>query len=190
VRARVFEGEPHCVDKAHTELARGAEWGYDERGMGMNVFLRLTLDCEPDVAWRAIANPAVFAAVSRPFLRVSSREPGGFPTAWTGDGPHRVAIRAFGVIPMGVQNIDVAFTERPGGVRMMIDSGSAVSGPMRVMHHWDHRMAVSPAPNGRTLYRDRLVVKAGVLTPVVWLSMWMFWQMRGAKLKRLAPTWN
>ena len=156
----------------------------------MNVFLRLTLDCEPDVAWRAIANPKVFTAVSSPWLKIVSKEQGGFPQAWIGDGPHEVSMRFFGLIPMGRQTIDVSFTQRPGGVRMMIDSGKPLSGPMKMVKNWDHRMAISPAENNQTLYRDRLVVKAGLLTPFVFIGLWTFWQIRGAKLKKLAPTWS
>jgi hypothetical protein len=50
-------------------------------------------------------------------------------------------------------------------------------------------MAVSATDDGRTLFRDRLAVRAGLLTPLVWISMWAFWQVRGARLKKLAPTW-
>lgn len=159
------------------------------RGNIVNVFLRLTLDCEPDAAWKAIANPAVFTAVSAPLMRVSSREKGGFPKAWTATGPHEVSLRLLGIIPMGHQLIDVSFTERPGGVRMMIDAGKPVSGPLKIVSGWDHRMAVSAADGNKTLYRDRLVVKAGLLTPLVFIGMWTFWQIRGAKLKKFARSW-
>lgn len=155
----------------------------------MNIFLRLTLDSSPDAAWRAIADPKVFAAVSAPLLRFRSLD-GGFPVAWDGSGPHRVAVYFLGLIPMGTQTIDISFTERPGNVRMMIDSGKPQSGPMRVIRGWDHRMAVSAGGNGRTLYRDRLIVKAGALTPLVWLGLWSFWQWRASKMRRLAKNWN
>jgi hypothetical protein len=32
-------------------------------------------------------------------------------------------------------------------------------------------------------------VKAGILTPVAWYTMWAFWQWRGMRLRQLAPTW-
>jgi hypothetical protein len=34
------------------------------------------------------------------------------------------------------------------------------------------------------------VVKAGLLTPLIFIGMWTFWQIRGAKLKKLARTWQ
>lgn len=156
----------------------------------MNIFLKLTLDCGPDLAWEAITRPDVFRAVSSPLLQMTSLEPEGFPANWAGDGPHRVKISFLGLIPMGTQTIDVSFTERPGGVRMMIDAGAALTGPLSITRNWDHRMAVSAAPKGKTLYRDRLVVKAGLATPTIWLGMWVFWQYRSWRLRSLSSSWQ
>ena len=155
----------------------------------MNIFLKLTLDCAPEDAWEAITRPDVFRAVSSPLLKMTSLEPAGFPSNWAGDGPHRVKIAFLGVIPMGTQTIDVSFTQKPGGVRMMIDSGEALTGPLAITRAWDHRMAISAAPSGKTLYRDRLVVKAGVATPAIWLGMWVFWQYRASRLRKLSSAW-
>jgi len=156
----------------------------------MNIFLKLTLDCDPDAAWEAITRPEVFRAVSSPLLKMSSLEPDGFPQNWLGDGPHRVKISLFGVIPMGMQTIDVRFTDKPGGVRMMIDAGEALTGPLAITRNWDHRMAISSAPDQKTLYRDRLVVSAGLATPAIWLGMWVFWQYRASRLQTLSRSWG
>lgn len=156
----------------------------------MKIFLRLTLDCTIDSAWDALADPKIFAAVSAPLMTFKSLEPGGFPEKWTAQGPHLVAIKLLGFIPMGKQTIDTTFTQRPGGVKMMIDSGSPQAGMLTVIKTWDHRMAVSASGSSTTLYRDRLKIKAGVLTPFIYLPLWLFWQYRGIKLRRLAKKWN
>ena len=46
-------------------------------------------------------------------------------------------------------------------------------------------MAVSALPDGRTLYRDRLDISAGIATPFIWAAMWIMWQWRAARLRRL-----
>ena len=61
---------------------------------------------------------------------------------------------------------------------------------MRIVRSWHHRMAISVAPGGRTRFRDRLDVGAGILTPVVMVGFWIFWQLRARQLKRLAPGWR
>lgn len=159
----------------------------------MRVTLDLVLDCPPDAAWEAVHSPAVFRAVSGPWTRAESLEPGGFPERWPG-GRHRVRLSLLGLLPMGEQVIDLSDETRmlrDGQVaRIVHDRGGPVAGPMRLVRKWHHRMAITALPDGRTRFRDRLDVGAGVLTPVVVLGFWVFWQLRAAKIRRLAPGWG
>jgi hypothetical protein len=155
----------------------------------MRVLLKLILDCEPDDAWRAIRSPAVFREVSSPFTTFTSLEPGGFPTTWP-DGDHRVASRAFGLVPIGEQVISLQARTQPGGVRSVRDTGHGESGLLASVTKWDHTMAVSSAGSGKTLYRDRLVFEVGGATALAWPAFWAFWQWRGARIRQLAPTWR
>ena len=120
----------------------------------MFVFLRFTLDTTPDAAWDALRSPAVFRKASAPLIRVRSREKGGFPDRWIDGTPHEVSLSLLGIFPLGHQRILVSLGERPGGVRMIVDKGGGLSGFLRVMPKWDHRMAVSATDDGRTLFRD------------------------------------
>ena len=156
----------------------------------MRVRLKLVLDCEPDAAWAAVARPEELRAVSGPITTFESLNAAGFPERWTPGLPHAVALRLFGVVPIGTQTIDVAFSERGNGVRMMVDSGQALSGPLAVIESWDHRIAISPTADGRTLYRDQLTFSAGAATPLVWVGLWLFWQWRAIRLRRTAREWT
>ncbi len=64
----------------------------------------------------------------------------------------------------------------------------AVSGPWTTVESLEQ--GGFPAPGGRTLFRDRLDVGAGILTPVVMVGFWVFWQLRARQIKRLAPGWR
>lgn len=152
----------------------------------MRVLLKTELDCSPDAAWRAIRDPRVFAAVSAP-LRIRSLQAGGMPRQW-GEQRHLVRI-SLGGVALGEQAIDVRFPHRRDGVRVLRDAGGPLSGALAPVTRWQHDMAVSAAPGGRTLYRDRLIIEAGPLTPLLWLGFWLFWQWRVAGLRRLARTW-
>jgi hypothetical protein len=157
----------------------------------MRVLLKLTLDCEPEAAWRAIQSPTVFREASMPLLDFKSLEAAGFPNRWE-EGVHPVEIRALG-IPIGTQSIRIELPDRRHeGVQILRDNGGGLSGATTVFTKWDHRMAIAASPDqpGKTLYRDRLLFSAGALSPAVWPSMWAFWQLRGARLKALAPTWS
>lgn len=155
----------------------------------MRVQLKLVLDADPDAVWAALRSPAVLADVARPFFSFEPLSPRGLPKTWT-EGPHPVRARAlFDLVPAGEQVIDIRFHEH-GDVRIVEDAGGPVSGPLAVITGWRHRMAVSPAAAGRTLYRDRLDISAGLLTPLVWIGTWAFWQWRAFQLTRLAPGWR
>ena len=156
----------------------------------MRVLLKLTLDCTPDAAWRALRSPAVLREVVAPWLDFDSMEPEGLPAVWP-EGRHRLRVLAFRRLPAGEEVVDLSFpTGLPPGVRMLRDGGGALTGLFAAFDQWDHRMAISELPDGRTLYRDRLLASAGALDPLAWYPTWAFWQWRGLRLTRLAPTWS
>ena len=158
--------------------------------LDMRVLLKLTLDCTPDAAWRALRSPAVLREVVAPWLDFSSLEQEGLPTIWP-EGPHKVLALAFRRFPAGEELVDVSYPGGlPTGVRMLRDGGGALTGPLALFDRWDHRMAVSALPDGRTLYRDQLLARAGALDVVAWYPTWAFWQWRGMRLRQLAPTWS
>lgn len=162
----------------------------------MRVRLDLLLDCPVDAAWEALHSPAVFRAVSGPWTTVESLEPGGFPERWPA-GAHRVRLRMLGLVPMGDQVIRLRDEMLPDGTRAVHDVGGPVRGPLVVVRHWHHRMTVAPNPlsgapgstAARTRFTDTLEVRAGLLTPVVWIGFRMFWRLRARQLLHLAPTW-
>jgi hypothetical protein len=154
----------------------------------MRVTLNLILDCSPDAAWEAVHSPAVFRAVSGPITTAESLEPGGFPERWPG-GDHRVRLRMLGALPMGTQRIRLSDEVTPLE-RIVHDTGGPLTGPMRVVRTWHHRMGIAADGSGRTHFRDVLTVRAGVLTPAVWLGFWVFWQLRARQIRRLAPGWD
>jgi hypothetical protein len=154
----------------------------------MRVLLRTELDCEPDAALRALRSPRVMRRVAAPLLRVDPVGAEAFPDPWT-PGPHLARLCALGAIPLGEQTIDIRLLRR-GDARLVRDVGRPVSGALALLTRWEHTMAVAPAPGGRTLYRDRLVVSAGMLTPLAWFALWAVWQWRLARMRRLARAWE
>jgi hypothetical protein len=157
----------------------------------MRVLLKQVLDVDADAAWRALQSPAVFREVSAPFLSVSSLD-GGFPTRWESGGRYEAALDVFGAVPIGAQEIAPSFRRVPAhpGVRMLRDDGGALAGALRLVTAWHHRMAVSPLPDGRTLFRDRLEYDAGAATLAIWPGLWALWQWRGARIRAIAPSWR
>lgn len=155
----------------------------------MRILLRLELDCDPDAAWRAVNSPAVMNKVAAPLLRFTSLEPEGFPQRWRA-GEHRVLASLLGIVDLGSQAIGISYPRRRDDVRVVRDSGPSLTGALSLMTQWRHQMAIAAAPRGRTLYRDELRFSAGPLTPLAWPTLWLFWQWRAHRLRRLAPSWR
>jgi hypothetical protein len=156
----------------------------------MRVLLKLVIDCDPDAAWRAMHSPRAVAELYGPLLELSPMDPSGLPTSLEPGTDIPVRLSALG-IPVGQQLIHASdrYVHEPAGpVRILRDSGIPLTGPLSSLDVWDHQMAVSSAPGGRTLWRDRLVI-GGPTAPVLWPMLWATWQWRGARIRALAPTW-
>jgi hypothetical protein len=153
----------------------------------MRIALNLTLDCSADAAWQGVTSPAGLTTVSAPLLGFRSLSDNGFPERWT-EGDHEVAMYALGLVPVGRQIIAVSFHAK-GDSRIVQDLGRGLTWPLTLTRYWNHRMEVSPTDDGRTQFRDRLEFRAGILSPVLWLGYWVFWQWRARGIIRAARHW-
>ncbi len=149
----------------------------------MHVVLQLDLDATPEQVWEMLNDPLALGQVVAPLLEIEPVGHRRFPPTWT-RGDHLVRTRLFGLLAIGDQRIRLAHLPprrraHPRGL------GRAGVGRARHRARWRHRMAVSSLPGGHTLYRDRLDFSAGVLTPIVWIGIWMLWQYRAIGIRRV-----
>lgn len=157
----------------------------------MRVLLKLEIDCDADAAWRALHSPRAVAELYAPLVNLEPLAPQGFPTAWEPGDDVPVQLRFGGLLPMGRQLIHMSERHpdaESGPVRIFRDSGLPLTGPLGLLDVWDHQIAVSPASDGRTLWRDRLVI-GGAAAPALWPVLWGVWQWRAARIRALAPSW-
>ncbi|KJL33634.1 hypothetical protein [Microbacterium azadirachtae] len=152
------------------------------------VQLRFRIRASADAAWAALHSPAVLTSLYAPVLVVE-------PLTHADEGSllhSAVRLRLFGRITVGTQLIgayDETREHHGETVRILRDSGIPLTGPLASLDIWDHRMAVSPLPDGRALWRDRLVFGgpgSALLLPVLWVA----WQWRGLRIRRLARGWD
>ena len=153
----------------------------------MRVVLQLELDAYPDEVWGVLHDPLALAAVVAPLIELDPVGHRRFPPTWStsrASGDHLVRLRLLGILPIGDVRIRLSASRR-GDARILEDSGGPVSGALGLIRQWRHRMAVSSLPGGRTLYRDRLDISAGVLTPLAWFGAWLLWQYRAVGIRRV-----
>lgn len=156
----------------------------------MRIMLKLVLDCDADAAWRALHSPRAVAELYGPLLELQPFGP-PLPTSLEPGDDVPVQLSLCGTVPLGRQLIHVSdrFTsDARGPVRVLRDSGIPLTGPLSSLEVWDHQMAVSPTDDGRTLWRERLVIGGGAAL-ALWPMLWATWQWRAARLRALAPTW-
>ncbi len=155
----------------------------------MKIQTQLELDCTVDDAWARLDDPEVFQKVSRPFLYFTPLNPPAFPPRYVSGESYTVAARAFGVLGLGVQEINPVMTDQ-GMVKTFVDNGRGLSGPLGLMKHFHHTMTVEPSGLGPTLLRDELEWDAGIFTPLFYVGFRFFWWWRHRIMTQLVPSWQ
>jgi hypothetical protein len=142
----------------------------------MIVDVSTRLDCTPHEAERHVRTTRLLRYIARPLIRfVPEHE---LPAEIPDKGTFRVQMYLFGVIPLGWQAIVVSFPEHAGGFCLR-DNGYSP-----LISRWDHVITIEPAA-GATLYRDRVAIEAGLLTPVIWLFAQVFYRHRQRRWREL-----
>lgn len=141
------------------------------------------LPCPPAQCLAEVQTPRLLIHVASPLVRFIPVQPNAFPATWEAK-PYLVSMRLFGWLPIGRQVIDISRRDRSAEMgHFHIEfrdngHGTLISG-------WDHLITIEAAAQG-CKYTDRVEVKAGLLTPFVWLFAWFFYRHRQRRWQRLA----
>lgn len=148
----------------------------------MIVDLSTRLDAPIARVWDELQTTRLLVHVAAPMVHFTPLEPAALPERWS-EGRYRVRMKVFGVLPSGTQVIAISKAEsQEGGARRFTlrDNGSG-----DLAKTWDHVITLQELPDGATMYRDRVEVRAGLLTPVVWLFAQVFYRHRQRRWRRL-----
>ncbi len=135
------------------------------------------LPCKPEQAISHMRTTRLFRYVAAPLIKVRPSGPAELPEVFS-EGTYWVSTYLFGFIPFGKQAMVVSFPERNGAF-CLHDEGHGT-----LMRTWDHLVTIEPSGDG-TLYRDRLTVEAGILTPFVWGFAQVFFRHRQRRWRKL-----
>jgi hypothetical protein len=115
--------------------------------------------------------------VAAPLIKMRPSQPTELPEIWS-EGTYSVFMYLFGFIPFGKQAMVVSFPEYKDGF-CLCDNGYGT-----FIRKWDHLVTIEGTGDG-TLYRDRLTVEAGILTPFVWGFSQLFFRHRQRRWRKL-----
>lgn len=145
----------------------------------MRMKLTTMLDTSAERAWAEVQTSRLLAHVAWPVLSFAPIGGEPLPAIWD-DSTHPVRLRAFGLIPLGRQDI---VTSRPlsGPDSYQIrDNGTG-----DLMLRWDHMITIDRVAPGRCRYSDTVEVEARLLTPFVWAFACLFYAHRQRRWRRL-----
>ncbi|HAH09291.1 MAG TPA: hypothetical protein DCL54_06205 [Alphaproteobacteria bacterium] len=149
----------------------------------MIVDISTKLDCARARAWEEVQKPALLVHVAKPLLVFKPLEPKTLPSVWR-EGRYRVSLWFLGLLPLGRQWVDVSKPAPPEwadqAALCIRDNGSG-----DLVRTWDHWIVMTDEGAGQTGYRDRVDIRAGLLTPFVWLFAIWFYHHRQARWRAL-----
>lgn len=138
---------------------------------------------DPERVWGLLQRVDTLLHVAAPLVTFRPVTPAQFPREWRA-GTWRVAMRAFGVLPLGRQDVVIEYPAQhpaaPAGARLLRDNGTG-----QLVRRWDHWVFVAPAADRGTAYTDRVEIEAGLLTPGVWLFAALFYRWRQHRWRAL-----
>ena len=146
--------------------------------LGMVVVDRSTELAAPcDVVWEAVKTREAFRTVTRGLLvmpvikeREESWRVGETVIGW---------VFLFGFIPFARHHLHVAAIDNQTRTLSSRERGG-------ILKRWDHDIIVTPIDQHRCLYRDRIEIEAGFLTPFVGLYARWFYSTRQHRWRALA----
>lgn len=150
----------------------------------MKVSLSTTLPCPLELAWRAVNTPALLAEVAYPLVTLKNleRHPlGEQAQTWPRRDTVYVYSYLFGRIPLGKRTIVLEIDNDTHTIQ------TYERDPL--IRRWDHLITMTAdanAASGDTLYRDEVIIEAGVLTPLVWAFAHWFYRHRQRRWQQVA----
>lgn len=149
----------------------------------MNVELSTVLDAPAPRVWQEVETSRLLEYVAAPLQTFEPIRPPDLPLRWH-EGEYLVRLRLLGILPIGSHRIVISFPlldATPGRERYELrDRGGG-----RVAGTWDHRIIIEALSGGQTRYIDRVEVRAGLLTPLVWGFAQVFYRHRQRRWRRL-----
>lgn len=127
--------------------------------------------------------PRLLLHVASPIVKFLPIEPSRFPERWE-QAEYLVAVRLFGFVPMGRQQICISWQDRsPEFGRFHVEVRD--NGHGSLASRWDHLISIE-AEGAGCRYTDTVDIEAGAFTPMTWLFAWFFYRHRQRRWQGLA----
>jgi hypothetical protein len=146
----------------------------------MKIRRQTLLPCSAEDAWAAVQTSRLLEEVSDPVVRL--RPPRGeksLPRKWANLSTNHMRPLLFGLLPWPIRTMTI---ERLDSRRRVIQTREFDA----LVSKWDHLIAIEPVDRRHCRYVDDVEVRAGLLTPLVWLFATLFYRHRQRRWRRVA----
>jgi hypothetical protein len=143
----------------------------------MRVHVQSEFQASADLVWRKVQTVGLLMNVMRPLMRMAVTTD-GYPERWTPGKELCGRLYLFGRLPLGPHAIGIESVDDTQMQIMTREHGLLAPS-------WDHLIAVRSTPSGETIYSDTIDIRAGFLTPLLWLFANVFYRHRHCRWKRL-----
>lgn len=128
-------------------------------------------NCSEDELWDKIKEPWSLQFVAAPILSFRPKNNETLSGDWVIDRPYQFKLHLFSIIPLGTHTIKLVKIDKESKVIQSQESG--LLAPV-----WNHDIHFSEVEPGKVIYSDRIKIKAGLLTPFIWLFAHVFYRHR------------
>ena len=144
---------------------------------GVTVRLSTQLPASASDVWGRLLQKETFLDIIRGWLTVENSDT--WPaTLFLPATTFAMQIRPFGIGPISSHSVRVIRVDLATREIETEESGQLVTS-------WNHQMSVETLPGNQSRYTDRIYLKAGLLTPLVWLFACLFYRSRQRRLRML-----
>jgi hypothetical protein len=148
----------------------------------MLLTLKTRLDCTAERCFDEVQTPRLLMHIAQPLVHFTPIAPPQLPARWE-EREYKVAMHLLGFLPMGQQMVRISgqdHSARDGCFSVELrDKGSGT-----LISRWDHRIFIRAADQG-CHYTDQVDIRAGLLTPCVWLFALCFYAHRQRRWRQL-----
>lgn len=138
------------------------------------------LHTDIETAWKHLLKPDLLVFIASPLQKFVPLQPNSFPEQWK-EGIYKVRLLAFGFIPFGNHSIVIEFPiENNSEIKQLKDNGYG-----EIIKKWEHLIELKTTENNQTIYTDTVNIRAGLLTPFIWLYAVIFYTWRQMRWKKL-----
>lgn len=128
-------------------------------------------DCTADELWDKIIEPGSLQFVAAPILSFIPKNNADFSNTWEIDKPYPLKLRLFSFIPLGTHTIRLVKIDKRS--KMIQSREKGLLAPV-----WNHDIQFEEIEPVKVKYTDRIEIKAGLLTPIVWVFANLFYRHR------------